>query len=98
MAAFQERQREARVQLLGDEVADESPSRLDQLRAALREALREERLVGVVAAEARHNWRASAWLLSRMHPTRWGERGGDMPLTLDDEADPFTEFDQLGES
>jgi hypothetical protein len=100
-AAYEDRQRQARVELLradGPERA-ESASRLERLRAAIVEATREERLVGVIAAESRTNWRASAWLLSRMHPERWGERGRDVPFTLgDDPEDPFAEVDQIAEA
>ena len=78
-AACSARQRRARLRLMdavrqaGD--GPPEPPALDRLRAAVKDALQEEKLVAVIAAEARHNWRASAWLLSRLHPTRWGERG-----------------------
>jgi predicted nucleic acid-binding Zn ribbon protein len=97
-AAYAERQRRARTRLLAEheEPPDESARRLDLLREAVRDAVQEPKLVAVIAAEARHNWRASAWLLSRIHPTRWGERGRDVPLTFDDDPDdPFREVDEL---
>jgi hypothetical protein len=97
MDAYQERQWTARAQLLA-QTTDEASTRRDQLRDIVREAVREEPLVAVIAAEARQgNWRASAWLLSRLYPTKWGERGGDVPFALDDDADPFAEFDQVAE-
>jgi hypothetical protein len=73
------------VQLLTEPRPAESSGQLDQLREVLREALKEERLLAVVAAEARTNWRASAWLLSRMHPKVWGERGRDVPVSFNDD-------------
>ena len=99
MAAYRERQRAAHVQLLRGEDIDTSPTQLDLLREAVKEAVREEKLLAVIAAEARQgNWRASAWLLSRMFPERWSERGRDVPFALDgDPADPFQEFDELAE-
>ena len=92
-SAYEERQRHARVELLPEQ--DESGLRLERLRAAIVEATKEERLVAVVAAEARTNWRASAWLLARLHPTRWGERGRDVPFALGDDLDEFAEVDEI---
>jgi hypothetical protein len=43
--AYEQRQRRARVQLLTDETTDESTARLDALRAAVQEAVKEEKLV-----------------------------------------------------
>jgi hypothetical protein len=95
--AYEQRQRHARVTLIEPEpVPATAPSQLDQLREAVKSAIREEKLLAVVAAEARTNWRASAWLLSRLHPTRWGERGREVPLAFtDDPDDPFKEVDEL---
>src|SRR5687767_10811501 len=80
-AAYEQRVRHARVELLpdGGPGRDVPTSQLDRLRDAIVEATREERLVAVIAAESRTDWRASAWLLSRMHPTRSGERRRDVP-------------------
>jgi hypothetical protein len=101
-AAYSDRQRRARLRLMdavrqaGD--GPPEPPALDRLRAAVKDAVQEEKLVAVIAAEARHNWRASAWLLSRLHPTRWGERGRDVPIVFDDDpADPFREVDELAD-
>jgi hypothetical protein len=100
--AYADRQREARVQLVRDSERFDDPAppddRLDRLRAAVKDAVQEEKLVAVIAAEARQNWRASAWLLSRIHPDRWGERGRDVPLAFEDDPnDPFREVDELAE-
>jgi hypothetical protein len=98
-AAYESRQRRARVTLVeGEPEPATAPTPLDQLREAVRSAVQEEKLVAVIAAEARHNWRASARLLSRIHPTRWGERGRDVPLNFEDDPnDPFREVDELAE-
>jgi hypothetical protein len=55
-------------------------------------------LVVPVAAAAKTNWRASAWLLERRYPERWAAP----PRRADDEAppavdanDPFAEIDML---
>jgi hypothetical protein len=107
--AYADRQRAARVRLIEDAPQDVQqaeavpqaavePTQIERLRVALASALQEEKLVAVVAAEARSNWRASAWLLSRIHPTRWGERGREVPLAFpDDPDDPFREVDELAE-
>lgn len=99
-AAYAERQRQERTRLV---VEHEAPAyvpddRLDRLREAVRSALQEEKLVAVIAAEAKSNWRASAWLLSRIHPDRWGERGRDVPFEVGtDPDDPFREVDELAD-
>jgi predicted nucleic acid-binding Zn ribbon protein len=95
----QARYRRARATLLVDPepvAADEDADfRIARLREALRPALQEERLVAVIAAEARTNWRAAAWLASRLYPAHWGERGREVEVDLFQEADVFTEFDEL---
>jgi hypothetical protein len=67
-----------------------------RLAEAVERATAEVRLVGLVAAEARHNWRAAAWILERSHPERWGpvRRRPDGELEVVD--DPmFAEVDEL---
>lgn len=103
-AAYAERQRQERTRLVIEHEVEHEASayehddRLDRLRDAVREAIQEPRLLGVIAAEARHNWRASAWLLSRIHPDRWGERGRDVPFEVGtDPDDPFREVDELAD-
>jgi hypothetical protein len=64
----------------------------------LRRVLAEERLVAQVAAGAKTNWRASAWLLERRYPERWGPRRPQDeldPPAAAAEDDPFAEVDQL---
>jgi hypothetical protein len=61
--------------------------------------LREERLVGLVAAGAKTNWRAAAWLLERRYPERWApvrpqEEPEPAPVGVGAD-DPFAEVDQL---
>jgi hypothetical protein len=74
-------------------------SREDRLREAVDAATQEHRLVAVVAAAARTNWRASAWILSRRFPERWGERprGDAVPVAFASDDDGFREVDQLAE-
>jgi hypothetical protein len=61
--------------------------------------LREERLIGLVAAGAKTNWRAPAWILERRYPERWGpvrpqeEPEPAPPIVRAD--DPFAEVDML---
>jgi hypothetical protein len=73
-----------------------------KLEAALAKATEEPRLVAIVAAAAaRGDWRASAWILSRRWPERWGtpqqRRESEIPEpapTLDPNS-PFYEIDEL---
>lgn len=48
-----------------------TPSELDRLVDALEPAVAESALVAGVAAAAREDWRAAAWVLSRRWPERW---------------------------
>lgn len=70
------------------------------MQELLGRVLREERLVGLVAAGAKTNWRAAAWLLERRHPERWApvRRSAldEEPVPVaPDEHDPFAEIDEL---
>ena len=96
-AAYEDRQRAARVQLIANEHVDDPDERLRQLRDAVAQAVEEPRLLAVVAGAARTQWRAAAWILSRTHPERWGERGRDTPLVFDSDDDPFLEVDQVAQ-
>lgn len=62
----------------------------------LARVLAEERLVAQVAAGAKTQWRAAAWILERRYPERWGPprpaAEPDAPAILDDE---FSEIDRL---
>jgi hypothetical protein len=63
--------------------------------ALLEEALSEPRLLVYVARAAQTNWRASAWLLERRYPERWGARRRELELAVPREGDPFAELDEL---
>jgi len=65
-----------------------------ELQEALDRALAEPLLVGYIARAARSNWRASAWLLERRYPGRWGP-GRTGNAEPDDLTDDFAEVDQL---
>ncbi len=62
----------------------------------LARVLAEERLVAQVAAGAKTQWRAAAWILERRYAERWGPprpaAEPDAAAVLDDE---FSELDQL---
>jgi hypothetical protein len=85
----------------GPELAPVVPiSDNEQVQELLTRVLAEERLVAQVAAGAKTNWRAAAWLLERRYPERWGpvrpqdesEPGAPVVVGADD---PFQEVDQL---
>jgi hypothetical protein len=69
----------------------------EHIRELLARATSEERLVAHVAAAARTNWRAAAWILERRHPERWAPvRAKDEPeLPVAGPDDPFREIDEL---
>jgi hypothetical protein len=70
----------------------------EHVQELLARVLAEERLVAQVAAGAKTNWRASAWLLERRYPERWGPprpaAEPDVPPEVD-ANDPFREVDLL---
>jgi hypothetical protein len=70
------------------------------VRELLARVLAEERLVAHVAAAAKTNWRAAAFLLERHYPERWApvRRSAleDEPVPVaSEEHDPFAEVDSL---
>jgi hypothetical protein len=78
-----------------------SPAEQTEIARILASAIREERLVlEIAAAAANGQWRASAWLLERRWPVRWGrpekrtavEVVPDGPNALDD---LFAEIDEI---
>jgi hypothetical protein len=77
----------------------ESDPILVQLEAALERATEEVRLVALDARAAQTQWRASAGLLERQYPERWGrrDRGATPPAVMPPADDPFFEVDQLAE-
>jgi hypothetical protein len=71
-----------------------------ELEQAIERATEEPKLVAsVVAAAARGDWRASAWVLSRRWPDRWGpppqRRVEQHVRELDSPDSPFAEVDEL---
>jgi hypothetical protein len=101
-AAYERRKRQARLRAFSDQRAPvdgptpDPASQLERLQVAVAEATQEPKLVAVIASEARQgNWRAAAWLLSRLYPSRWGERVREIALVPED--DPFAELDELAE-
>jgi hypothetical protein len=66
-----------------------------ELEAALARATEETRLVAYVASAAAKNWRASAWLLERRYPERWGRGTREESIIVPSEDDPFREVDEL---
>jgi hypothetical protein len=82
--------------------ADDAARRRDPLYAQLEEAIasatQEHVLVGRIAAAAAGNWRASAFLLERQHPERWGPTARRVvreAATVPADDDPFAEVDEL---
>jgi hypothetical protein len=70
----------------------------EQVQELLGRVLEEPRLIAQVAAAAKTNWRASAWLLERRYPERWAappRRADDEPPPAVIADDPFAEVDQL---
>jgi hypothetical protein len=70
----------------------------EHVQELLARVLAEERLIAQVAAAAKTNWRASAWLLERRYPERWAappRRADDELPPVVAEHDPFWEVDQL---
>jgi hypothetical protein len=72
----------------------------ERTREALARVLAEPRLIAQVAAAARTQWRAAAFLLERRYPERWApvrpKAELDVPTVGAVEADdPFAEVDQL---
>lgn len=69
------------------------------------QAQAEARNVAAIAAAARENWQAAAWLLERMYPERWGKTSVRLREQLAEDApppaapvdhdDPFREVDEL---
>ena len=69
-----------------------------QAQELLARVIAEPRLVALVAAGAKTNWRAAAFLLERHYPERWApvrrpQAEPEPPAVADD--DPFAEVDQL---
>jgi hypothetical protein len=101
--AFEERQHHVAPSAEGatPELAPVVPiSEEAQVRELLARVLAEERLVAHVAAAAKTNWRASAWLLERHYPERWApvRRSAldEEPVPVaPNENDPFAEVDSL---
>jgi hypothetical protein len=93
--AFEERHAPAAPELAPVVPLSEDEQQVQEL---LGRVLREERLVGLVAAGAKSNWRAAAFLLERRYPERWGPvrrpEAEPAPPALN-ESDPFAEVDML---
>jgi hypothetical protein len=79
------------VSPVGDITSDE------HLQELLGRVIAEERLVALVAAGAKSNWRAAAWILERRYPERWGpaRRPDEPELPVPVGDDPFVEVDML---
>jgi hypothetical protein len=92
--AFEERHAPA-----GPELAPVVPIGGDeQVQELLARVLAEERLIALVAAAAKTNWRAAAFLLERHYPERWApvpRSAMESDLPPPDGDDPFAEVDQL---
>jgi hypothetical protein len=94
--AFEERRAPA-----GPELAPVVPiSDHEHVQELLARVLAEERLIAQVAAAAKTNWRAAAFLLERHYPERWAparpRADGELePVRADDPSDPFYEVDRL---
>jgi hypothetical protein len=83
-------------------VAVISPSEATDIERILASATSEERLVlQVAAAAAKGQWRASAWLLERRWPERWGppEKRSAVEVVVDRPPnaidDVFAELDEI---
>jgi hypothetical protein len=69
-----------------------------QVEELLARVLAEERLIAQVAAGAKTNWRAAAWILERRYPERWApvrRPQAEPELPAVDGDDPFAEVDML---
>lgn len=75
-------------------------------RVELARAEGEARNVAAIAAAARENWQAAAWLLERQYPERWGRvsvrvrdapEDAAPPTRVVDPDDPFAEVDELAD-
>jgi hypothetical protein len=94
-AAHRRRKREREApELIAPEPAGTKPGGSLDREALIEEALSEPRLVVYVAAAAKTNWRAAAWLLEHRHPERWG-RDRELEPAVPPGGDPFAEVDQL---
>jgi hypothetical protein len=89
--AFRRRRRERDAPAL----AEPAPAQPLDREAVLAEALAEPRLVVHVAAAARTNRRAAAWLLEHRHNERRGVGAREPDLAVPPGGDPFVEVDEL---
>ena len=73
------------------------PTTEEQLRAVLGRLLTEEHLLGQIARASRGSWRASAWLLEKQWPEKWGPRAShvDERPRADDGDGFWQELDEL---
>ena len=69
------------------------------------DAMGEAHRVAVIAKAGDEDWRAAAWLLSRRHPERWGERQSiehsgpnKSPITIDARTDLIERITRLARS
>jgi hypothetical protein len=101
-AASRRRDREAEARVFRGSLGSSRANAEAGFDAALARGLDEQRLIAIIATEARRSWRAAAWLAERVYPERWGparlrpdEQPPPMPVLDDD--DPFREVDELAE-
>ena len=80
-ATCRQRHRRLRLRALPPSPAPD----LDQLSAALEPHLTEVALVTGVAAAARTDWRAAAFLLEQRHPSRWAGGTPGLDAELEEE-------------